>query len=81
VVTAPTVGVVPNQPAIGSITKIIVGNPPAVELAIDGATQQVKAGEQIGNSGWILTRIDTAGNEVVIQRNGELRNLKVGQQF
>lgn len=80
--TSPATRAVPSQTVSGSFTKIIPGNPPTVEFAIDGVTQQVKAGEKIGNSGWVLTNaINPVDNEVVIKRNGEMRSLKAGQQF
>jgi hypothetical protein len=65
-----------------TLTKIVPGNPPVVEFAIDGRTQQFKGGDQVGNSGWIVTNvINTVDNEVILKRNGESRSLKINDKL
>jgi hypothetical protein len=65
-----------------TLTKIVPGNPPVVEFTIDGRTQQFKGGDQVANSGWIVTNvINTVDNEVILKRNGESRSLKINDKL
>jgi hypothetical protein len=65
-----------------TLVKIVPGNPPMVEFSIGGQVQQFKGGDQIANSGWILTNvINTVDNEVILKRNGESRSLKLNDKL
>jgi hypothetical protein len=82
--TATTIS--PSSPAAANLnatlTKIVPGNPPVVEFTIEGKIQQFKGGDQIGNSGWLVTNaINTVDNEVILKRNGESRSLKVNDKL
>jgi hypothetical protein len=81
-----TTTVSPSSPAAtnlnATLTKIVPGNPPVVEFAIEGKIQQFKGGDQVGQSGWIITNvINTVDNEVILKRNGESRSLKVNDKL
>ncbi|MGF1524283.1 MAG: hypothetical protein ACFBSF_18335 [Leptolyngbyaceae cyanobacterium] len=56
-----------------------LGDRSAAMFDIDGVTQRVYIGEQIGGSGWSL--VSVANEEAVIRRNGEVRSIYIGQQF
>jgi hypothetical protein len=70
-------------PAIeATLVKIMPGNPPIVEFMIGGKVQQFKGGDQVANSGWIVTNvINTVDNEVILKRNGESRSLKLNDKL
>lgn len=70
-------------PAIdATLVKIVPGNPPIVEFMIGGQVQQFKGGDQVANSGWIVTNvINTVDNEVILKRNGESRSLKLNDKL
>jgi hypothetical protein len=75
-----------QQPgAVGavSLARVIPGSPAMAEFSIDGKLQQLRGGDKIGNTGWMLTTvINTVDNEVIVKKdNGEMRSLKVGQGF
>ncbi len=55
------------------------GDNSAALFDINGSTQRVKVGEQIGTSGWAL--VSVASQQAVIRRNGEVRSIYVGQKF
>ncbi len=46
---------------------------------INGVTQRIDIGENIGSSGWTL--VDVANKEAIIRRNGEVRSIFAGQRF
>ena len=56
-----------------------LGDRSAALFEINGVTQRVYIGEQIGGSGWSL--VSVANEEAVIRRNGEVRSIYIGQQF
>ncbi|MEL7316331.1 MAG: hypothetical protein AAFN08_15520 [Cyanobacteria bacterium J06559_3] len=56
-----------------------LGDRSAAMFDLDGVTQRVYIGEQIGSSGWFL--VSVANEEAVIRRNGEVRSIYIGQQF
>ncbi|ASC69991.1 uncharacterized protein XM38_009210 [Halomicronema hongdechloris C2206] len=56
-----------------------LGQRSAALFEINGVSQRVYLGEQIGNSGWTL--VSVANQEAVIRRNGEVRSIYIGQQF
>ncbi len=75
-----------QQPgAVGavSLARVIPGSPAMAEFSIDGKLQQLRGGDKIGTTGWMLTTvINTVDNEVIVKKdNGEMRSLKVGQGF
>jgi hypothetical protein len=55
------------------------GDRSAVMFELNGVTKNYEKGEKIGNSGWVLIRVES-GNAVV-RRNGEVRTLSVGQRI
>lgn len=71
-----TVAVAPAHTLIGVFE---LGDRSAAIFDIDGVTQRVYIGEQIGGSGWSV--VSVANEEAVIRRNGEVRSIYIGQQF
>jgi hypothetical protein len=71
----------PTAPAPERTLKGILGNGDrsAVMFELNGVTKNYEKGEKIGNSGWVLIRVES-GNAVV-RRNGEVRTLSVGQRI
>jgi hypothetical protein len=73
----------PQPGVIGAVNlaRVIPGSPPMAEFSIDGKLQQLRGGDKIGTTGWMLTTvINTVDNEVIVKKdNGEMRSLKVGQ--
>ncbi len=55
------------------------GGRPAALFEVDGSASWVNVGETIGNSSWVV--IDVTEDRATIERNGETRNLSVGQEF
>ncbi|NEP19692.1 MAG: hypothetical protein F6J97_22850 [Leptolyngbya sp. SIO4C1] len=92
-VAAPTVPTTPAAPApaaaaLPSIspmnTHVLVGvlelgERSAALFDINGVSQRVYVGENIGASGWTVVSI--ANEEIVVRRNGEVRSIYIGQQF
>ncbi len=68
-------------PAPERTLKGILGNGDrsAVMFELNGVTKSYEKGEKIGNSGWVLIRVEN-GNAIV-RRNGEVRTLSVGQRI
>lgn len=56
-----------------------LGDRSAALFEIDGSTQRIYVGENIGSSGWTL--VSVANQEAIVRRNGEVRSIYVGQQF
>lgn len=79
--SAPGVAAAPTAPAPERTLKGILGNGDrsAVMFELNGVTKSYEKGEKIGNSGWVLIRVDN-GNAIV-RRNGEVRTLSVGQRI
>jgi hypothetical protein len=79
---APVATVSPAPVIDATLVKIVPGSPPTVEFIIGGQVQQFKGGDQIANSGWIVTNvINTVDNEVILKRNGESRSLKLNDKL
>jgi Tfp pilus assembly protein PilP len=55
------------------------GGRPAALFEVNGAASWVNVGETIGDSSWVV--IDVTEDRATIERNGETRNLSVGQEF
>lgn len=71
-------------PPLPGVTHTLVGllesgDNSAALFDVNGSTQRVKVGEQIGTSGWAL--VSVASQQAVIRRNGEVRSIYVGQKF
>lgn len=71
------------EPPLGkySLVGLIVGSDgnSAALFNLNGVTQRVRAGEAVGDSGWTLY---SAGNQsAIVRRNGEVREIYVGQKF
>ncbi|MBD2577414.1 hypothetical protein [Oscillatoria sp. FACHB-1406] len=71
------------EPPLGkySLVGLIVSSDgsSAALFNLNGVAQRVRAGEAIGDSGWTLY---SAGNQsAVMRRNGEVREIYVGQKF
>jgi hypothetical protein len=79
--SAPGMAVAPAAPAPERTLKGILGNGDrsAVMFELNGVTKNYEKGEKIGNSGWVLIRVES-GNAIV-RRNGEVRTLSVGQRI
>lgn len=72
-----------SEPPLGkySLVGLIVSSDgsSAALFNLSGVAQRVRAGEAIGDSGWTLY---SAGNQsAVMRRNGEVREIYVGQKF
>jgi hypothetical protein len=79
--STPGLAVSPAAPAPERTLKGILGNGDrsAVMFELNGVTKNYEKGEKIGNSGWVLIRVEN-GNAIV-RRNGEVRTLSVGQRI
>ena len=55
------------------------GERSAALFDLNGITQRVKLGEEIGASGWTL--VEVANQKALIRRNGEVRAIYAGQKF
>ena len=88
--SVPTVDNNPNldfnvpPPPLPGVTHTLVGlleagDSSAALFDINGSTQRIKVGEQIGSSGWAL--VSVASQQAMIRRNGEVRSIYVGQKF
>ncbi len=77
----PGLAAAPTAPAPERTLKGILGNGDrsAVMFELNGVTKSYEKGEKIGNSGWVLIRVEN-GNAIV-RRNGEVRTLSVGQRI
>lgn len=56
-----------------------LGDRSAALVGTDGITRQVHVGETLGPGGWSLVKV--ANQKAIIQRQGELRSIYVGQKF
>ena len=71
-------------PPLPGVTHTLVGlwadgNNSVALFDINGSTQRIQVGEQIGSSGWAL--VSVASQQAMIRRNGEVRSIYVGQKF
>ncbi len=71
-VTAP----VPEYTLMGVVER---GAGSAALVEINGVTERIRQGENIGTSGWTLVTV--AKDEAIMRRNGEVRSVYVGQKF
>jgi hypothetical protein len=46
---------------------------------VNGTMQTIGLGKQVGNSGWVLSRISQ--QEVTIRRGSETKSIFIGQKF
>lgn len=76
--TAPplTVAAKPQQTLVGVLE---LGDRSVALLSMNGATRRVQVGEPVDTTGWKLVEI--VNQKAVVQRNGEIRSIYVGQQF
>jgi hypothetical protein len=56
-----------------------LGNRSAALFEIDGTPQRIQVGEKFGASGWTL--VSVSGEEALVQRNGDVQSIYVGQRF
>ncbi|MEM8807256.1 MAG: hypothetical protein AAGF01_14630 [Cyanobacteria bacterium P01_G01_bin.38] len=80
--TAPQRGTIPNISPVNThvlVGVLELGERSAALFEINGASQRVYVGENIGASGWTIVSI--ANEEIVVRRNGEVRSVYIGQQF
>ncbi len=75
-----------KQPAVAAVSYALVGTldrgnggRPAALFEVDGSASWVNVGETVGGSDWVV--IDVTEDRATIERNGETRNLSVGQEF
>ena len=66
----------PSHTLVGSLD---LGDRSAALFEINGNTQRIWVGEQIGNSSWKLVSVHN--EKVVISNNGRERNVQVGEKF
>jgi len=66
----------PEQTLVGVLE---LGDRSAALVGADGTTRRVHVGESLGPGGWSLVKV--TGQKAIIQRQGELRSLYVGQKF
>jgi hypothetical protein len=82
VAAAPTVTQPPNIASTGThrlVGTFEWGDRSAALFEINGSTQRIYVGENIGSSGWTLVSVE--GEEVIVRRNGEVRSIYMEQQF
>jgi hypothetical protein len=72
---APTVNL-PQRTLTGVIE---MGDRSAVLFELNGVTQRVYVGESIGSTGWNL--VEVAKDAAIFRRNGEVRNVGIGQKL
>jgi hypothetical protein len=84
--SAPAPAAEQKQPAAAASSYALVGTldrgnggRPAALFEVNGSASWVNVGETIGNSSWVV--IDVTEDRATIERNGETRNLSVGQEF
>ncbi|MEO1402108.1 MAG: hypothetical protein AAFV72_12795 [Cyanobacteria bacterium J06635_1] len=80
--TAPQRGTIPNISPVNThvlVGVLELGERSAALFEINGTSQRVYVGENIGASGWTIVSI--ANEEIVVRRNGEVRSVYIGQQF
>jgi hypothetical protein len=79
--SAPGIAAAPAAPAPERTLKGILGNGDrsAVMFELNGVTKNYEKGEKIGNSGWVLIRVENG--TAIVRRNGEVRTLSVGQRI
>jgi hypothetical protein len=91
--TAPSLpAIVPPSPVVTALTPNVdlsethaliglleLGDRSAALLEVNGVPQRIQVGEKIGGSGWQVMSI--SNQAAIIQRNGEVRSIYVGQQF
>ena len=72
---------VSNDPSVThTLTGLLeLGDRSAALFEIDGITNRIKIGENIGSSGWTL--VEVKNQEAIMRRNGEVRSIYVGQSF
>ncbi|MBC6474505.1 MAG: hypothetical protein GDA48_18250 [Hormoscilla sp. GM102CHS1] len=77
--------VAPDPPPVTSnATQTLVGilelgDQSAALFDIDGVTHRFRVGDNIGESGWTLVEISQ--QEVIVEHNGQLRSIYVGQKL
>jgi type II secretory pathway component PulC len=63
-----------------TLTGVIeMGDRSAVLFELNGVTQRVYVGESIGSTGWNL--VEVAKDAAIFRRNGEVRNVGIGQKL
>jgi hypothetical protein len=78
VAAAPTPNFDPNE-THSIIGLLELGDRSAALLTVNGVPQRIEVGGKIGASGWQIVSI--SNQAAIIQRNGEVRSVYVGQQF
>ncbi|MBW4647052.1 MAG: hypothetical protein KME23_29405 [Goleter apudmare HA4340-LM2] len=56
-----------------------LGDKSAALFKIEGVSQRINVGENIGSSGWTL--VDVNNGEAIVRRNGEVRSIFTGQKL
>lgn len=72
----PGVAAAPSRTLVGVME---MGERSIVLIELNGVTQRYEIGESIGSSGWILSEV--AKNQAILNRNGEVRSVFLGQKF
>jgi len=67
-----------NYSLVGTLDRGDGGRPAAL-FEVEGVASWVNLGDSIGGSGWVL--VDVVDDNATIERNGESRNVYVGQEF
>jgi hypothetical protein len=78
---APQVAPVNAAPAPQRTLKAVMelGAQSVVLFEMNGVSQRYEKGENIGNSGWVVVKIENGS--AIVRRNGEVRTLSVGQKI
>jgi hypothetical protein len=74
---APVIAAPAPQRTLKAVMEL--GAQSVVLFEMNGVSQRYEKGENIGNSGWVVVKIEN-GNAIV-RRNGEVRTLSVGQKI
>ncbi|MBW4575858.1 MAG: hypothetical protein KME08_11295 [Aphanothece sp. CMT-3BRIN-NPC111] len=61
------------------LARVFVGDRSAALFEINGVTQRIQVGENIGTSGWTL--VSVINQEATIRRNTEVRSIDIGEKF
>lgn len=80
-VPAPAVPTPVPTPAVTQVLQgvMALGDRSAALVAVDGVTQRVQVGDQLGARGWVLVKV--AENSAVFEHQGAQRTVTVGQSF
>jgi hypothetical protein len=75
----PTIAPASTSPSYTLIGLLDLGERSSAMFDVNGTMQTIGLGKQVGNSGWVLSRISQ--QEVTIRRGSETKSIFIGQKF